>query len=52
MIPSIIVAVILAVLIFFAIIKIIKDKKSGKHSCNYGGSCSCCPMAGKCHIKK
>ena len=30
----------------FAVYSMIKNKRSGKSSC---GSCSCCPMAGKCH---
>ena len=31
----------------FAVYSMLKDKKAGTSSC--GSSCSCCPMAGKCH---
>lgn len=49
---SIVVGLIIATFIALAIIKIVKDRKNGKHSCNYGGSCGGCPMAGQCHQKK
>lgn len=52
MIASIFVGFIVAVLIVLAAIKIIKDKKDGKHSYNYGGNCGGCPMAGQCHKEK
>lgn len=52
MIASVIVGLVVAALVVFAVIKIIKDKKNGKHSCNYGGNCGGCPMAGQCHKKE
>ena len=52
MIASIFVGFIVAVLIVLAVFKILKDKKDGKHSCNYGGNCGGCPMAGQCHKKE
>ena len=45
-IGTIIVLVAVAFISGFAVYSMLKDKKSGKSSC---GSCSGCPMAGKCH---
>ena len=45
--PTIITVIILICAVTLIIAGMIKDKKQGKHSC--GSSCSCCPMAGKCH---
>ena len=46
-IGTIIVLVAVAFASGFAVYSMLKDKKAGKSSC--GSSCSCCPMAGKCH---
>lgn len=47
---TIIVVLIIAVLVFFALFKLIKDKKRGKTSC--GGNCAGCAMRNSCHDKK
>ncbi len=44
---SIIVLLIIAVIVAAIVIKMIKDKKQGKPSCNCG--CSGCPNSGICH---
>lgn len=43
---SIIVALILIVLVVFAMRSIVRNHKSGNSSCS--GNCIGCPMAGKC----
>ena len=48
-IGTIIVCLCLAVVIFFIIKKMVKDKKAGKSSC--GCNCSACAMHGECHKK-
>lgn len=52
MVANIVVGFFVAAIVVLAVWKIIKDKKDGKHSCNYGGSCGGCPMAGQCHKKE
>lgn len=47
---SIIVVMVLAVIIALIIIKMVKDKKSGKTSC--GCACSNCAMRDSCHSNK
>ena len=44
---TIIISIILIAIVFGIILKMAKDKKSGKSSCGCG--CSSCPMNGKCH---
>ena len=44
---TLIVAVLVAVIVGFAVFKMVKNKLDGKSSC--GCSCGSCPMAGKCH---
>lgn len=39
-----------ALMIFFAVRQLVKDRKKGCHSC--GGSCGSCPMCGSCGKKK
>lgn len=46
---TVIVVLVIAALIFFSVLKLIKDKKSGKSCC---GSCQGCAMKEKCHGKK
>ena len=41
------VGAVVALIVGFAVFRLVKDKLSGKSSC--GCSCSSCPMAGKCH---
>lgn len=47
---TIIVLVILALLVFLAIRRIVKDRRAGKHSC--GGNCGNCPMGGMCEKER
>ncbi|MDD6345037.1 MAG: FeoB-associated Cys-rich membrane protein [Ruminococcus sp.] len=47
-IGTIITATVLIAVIIIIIAKMIKDKKSGKSSCNCGN----CPYSGQCHRKK
>lgn len=47
---SIVIALVLAVIIALIIIKMIKDKKSGKSFCGCG--CSNCAMRDTCHSNK
>ena len=47
---SILVVTVLTVIIALIIIKMIKDKKSGKTSCGCG--CSNCAMRESCHSSK
>ena len=35
---------IVAVVLIAIVVREIKNRKSGKHSCSCGGSCSACPM--------
>ena len=44
---TIIVALIIIGIVSAIIIKMIKDKKSGKSSC--GCNCGCCPNSSACH---
>ena len=46
---TVIVSLILIALVTVIIVKMVKDKKSGKGSC--GCSCEHCAMHGKCHTK-
>jgi len=46
-VSTLIVAAVLAVIVFFIARRMIRDRKAGKHSC--GGGCSGCPMSGSCH---
>ncbi len=47
---TIVVIAILAVIVFFAVRSIVKDKKNGKSS-SCGGNCAGCAMGGSCHGK-
>jgi len=42
-----VVLTVLAVILFFVIRKLVKDRRAGKCSC--GHECCSCPMAGQCH---
>ena len=44
--PTLIVCLILLLCLIFALRKMLRDKKAGKHAC--GGSCSACPMSDSC----
>lgn len=44
---TIIVALILAAVVFAILRKLVKDKKQGKSSC--GCNCASCAMGGQCH---
>lgn len=44
---SIIVLLIVAAIVTLVIIKMVRDKKRGKHSCSCG--CSGCPNSQSCH---
>lgn len=46
---SIVIVLIVAALVVAVIVKMRKDKKSGKSTC--GGNCGCCPMGGSCSAK-
>ncbi len=46
-IGTITVGLIIAVIVAAIIVKILKDKKKGKSSCDC--NCGGCPMSGKCH---
>lgn len=46
---SIIAVVVLTVLVSAIIVKMVKDKKSGKSSCGCG--CEHCAMSSECHKK-
>lgn len=46
---TIIVLLIVVLVVTLIIIKLIKDKKAGKKSCNCG--CGGCPMRDTCHSK-
>ena len=48
-IGTIVVSVILALIVAFVIIRMIKNKKAGKSSCGCG--CENCAMANECHKK-
>ncbi|MBR0139111.1 MAG: FeoB-associated Cys-rich membrane protein [Firmicutes bacterium] len=47
---TLIVALVLAAVVFLIVRKMIRDRKAGKHSCGCG--CSACPMSGSCHNKE
>lgn len=44
---TIIISLVVAAVLIFAVYSIVKDKKKG--SCSCGGSCGSCPMGGSCH---
>ncbi len=46
---TIIVILVIAILIFLAVFKLIRDKKNGKSSCGCG--CGGCAMKNKCNQK-
>ncbi len=48
-IGTIVVAAVLAVIMFFAVRSVIKGKKKGRCSC--GGNCGSCAMGSVCHKK-
>lgn len=48
-IGSIIAVIVLVALVGAIIVKMVKDKKSGKSSCGCG--CEHCAMSGECHKK-
>lgn len=45
-----IVIAIVAAVVAFVIVKMIKDKKAGKSSCSC--NCGCCPNSALCHSQK
>lgn len=46
---TILIGIVLAGVVALIIVKMIRDKKKGKHSCGCG--CENCPSAGMCHKK-
>ncbi len=48
-IGTIAVAAVLIAVTAAIVIKMYRDKKSGKSSCSCGNACGSCPMSGKCH---
>lgn len=47
---TIIVCLLIAIAVFFAVRKLIRDKRKGRFLC--GDSCGTCPYAGTCHKDK
>lgn len=47
-IGSIAVFALLAAVVAAIIAGMVRSKKQGKSTCSCGGTCGCCPMAGKC----
>lgn len=47
---NVIAIVIILLVVICCVYSIIKDKKTGKHSCGCG--CGSCAMSGKCHPAK
>lgn len=47
---TIIVLLIVVAVLFLVVLKMIKDKRNGKKSCNCG--CGGCPLSDTCHNKK
>ena len=45
---TIVVGLLLAAVVIAIIIRQIKNKKAGSHSC--GSGCQCCALAGTCHL--
>ena len=48
---TIIIGLIVLGVVIGIVVKMIKDKKNGKNSCNCGCGCENCPSAGICHDK-
>lgn len=48
-VPTIIVAVIVALIFIAIVFNEIRNKKNGKGSCNCGSSCGGCAMRNQCH---
>lgn len=44
---TLIVAAVLAAVVFLIVRKMIRDKRAGRNSCGCG--CGSCPMSGSCH---
>ncbi len=41
---TLIITVFIAIMVVTIIVRGVKNKKEGKHSCSCGGSCGVCPM--------
>jgi hypothetical protein len=50
MIPTIIIASVVAVIFVLVVVNEVKKRKSGKGSCSCGGNCGACGMG--CHEEK
>ena len=50
MMPTIIIATVIAVIFIAVIVNEVRKKKSGKSSCSCGGNCGACGMG--CHEEK
>ena len=48
-IGTIAVILVLGGIVVLIVTGMVRSKKQGKATCSCGGSCGCCPMAGKCH---
>lgn len=46
---TIIVALVVFGIIAAVVVKMILDKRAGKHSCSCGCGCESCALSGKCH---
>lgn len=49
MLPTIIIASLIAIIFLAIVIKGIINRKNGKSSCSCGGGCKGCAMNGTCH---
>lgn len=49
MIPTIIIATVIALVFIAIVVNGLLNKKKGKHSCSCGSGCGSCGMNGLCH---
>ena len=49
---TIVIASVIGAAFLAVVIKMIIDKKKGKHSCSCGGSCGACPVGCSCNMAK
>ena len=47
---TIVISLVLSLAVILVVIKLIRDKRTGRSSCSCG--CSSCAMAGTCHSRK
>ena len=46
------IAAVIAGALAAVIVKMVIDKKNGKHSCSCGGNCGACPVGCSCDLAK